>query len=81
MQQHRNRLLAHDHGTVACGAGDEAVELDIEADQGSGDLDIGYNDAILKHHGREIYGARRGDGKTRIRIDTGSGDCVIRPEA
>lgn len=55
--------------------------FDLEADQGSGDLVVGYTDAVYKRHGREIYGARRGDGRTRIRVETGSGDCVIEPHA
>jgi hypothetical protein len=66
-------------GSVRILAGADA-SFDLEADQGSGDLDIGYHDAVFKHHGREIYGARRRDGKTRIRIETGSGDCVMRPQ-
>jgi hypothetical protein len=40
---------------------------------------VGYADAVYKRHGREIYGARRGDGRTKIRVETGSGDCVIEP--
>ena len=55
------------------------ASFDIEADQGSGDLVVGYTDAVYKKHGREVYGARRGDGKTKIRVETGSGDCVIEP--
>lgn len=66
-------------GSVRIFAGANA-SFDLEADQGSGDLVVGYEDAVYKRHGREIYGARRGDGKTRIRVDTGSGDCVIKPE-
>jgi DUF4097 and DUF4098 domain-containing protein YvlB len=67
-------------GNVRIFAGANA-SFDLEADQGSGDLVVGYDDAVYKKHGREIYGARRGDGKTRIRVDTGSGDCVIKPQA
>ncbi len=67
-------------GSVRIFAGANA-SFDLEADQGSGDLVVDYADAVYKKHGREIYGARRGDGKTRIRVDTGSGDCVIKPEA
>jgi len=57
------------------------ASFDLEADQGSGDLVVGYEDAVYKRHGREISGAKRGDAKKRIRVDTGSGDCVIKPEA
>jgi len=59
-------------------AGPEA-SFDIESDQGSGDLQVGYGDATLRKSGKKVVGARRGDGKTLIRVETGSGDCVIRP--
>lgn len=67
-------------GDVRILAGKEA-SFDLDADQGSGDLDVGYSDAMLKRHGREIVGAQRGNGKTRIRVDTGSGDCEISPRS
>lgn len=46
---------------------------------GSGDLTVRYDDAELERRGREVVGARRGDGRTRIHVDTGSGDCVLAP--
>lgn len=65
-------------GDVRIFAGKDAA-FDLEADQGSGDIIVRYPDATYKKDGREIIGARRGDGKTRIRVDTGSGDCEIAP--
>lgn len=65
-------------GDVKIYAGKDA-SFDLDADQGSGDLEVRYSDATYKKSGREITGARRGDGKTRIRVDTGSGDCEISP--
>ncbi|MGE5232490.1 MAG: DUF4097 family beta strand repeat-containing protein [Acidobacteriota bacterium] len=76
----RDIVVETGSGSVRFLAGADA-SFDLEADQGSGDLDVGYSDALYKKKGREIYGARRGDGRTRIRVSTGSGDCVIRPEA
>ncbi len=76
----RDIIVDTGSGSVRIFAGANA-SFDLEADQGSGDLVVGYDDAVYKRHGREIYGAKRGDGKTRIRVDTGSGDCVIKPEA
>jgi hypothetical protein len=40
---------------------------------------VGYSDAELRKSGRKVVGAKRGNGQTRIRVETGSGDCVIRP--
>ena len=56
------------------------ASFDIESDQGSGDLVVGYSDATLRRSGRKVVGARRGDGRTVIRVETGSGDCVISPK-
>lgn len=49
------------------------------ADQGSGDLTSRFTDAqpILKK--KELVGYRRGDGRIKIRVDTGSGDLTIEP--
>jgi hypothetical protein len=51
----------------------------VVADQGSGELSVGYSDARLEHRGRKVVGAARGDERTRIVIDTGSGDARIAP--
>lgn len=40
---------------------------------------VNYADAKLRREGKKVVGARRGDGKTVIRVETGSGDCVISP--
>ena len=49
------------------------------ADQGSGDLIMGFKDAqaIVRH--KEVVGYRRGDARIRIDVDTGSGDLTIQP--
>jgi hypothetical protein len=52
-----------------------------EADQGSGDLVCRFDDAQPIVRGRTVVGYRRGDGRTRIDVDTGSGDLVIEPTA
>jgi hypothetical protein len=55
------------------------ASFDIDSDQGSGDLTVGYADAQLRKDGKKVVGAKRGDGKTVIRVETGSGDCSITP--
>ena len=71
--------------TVDTGSGDVEIyggadaSFRVAADQGSGRLDVRYADAELIRDRREVVGARRGDGRTRIDVDTGSGDCVIAP--
>ncbi len=67
------------------GSGDVRViagpgaSFDMEASQGSGDVIVGYPDAHLRKDGRKVVGAVRGNGRTKIRCDTGSGDCEIGP--
>jgi hypothetical protein len=41
---------------------------------------VRYKDAVLRRSGRKVIGARRGDGRTAIHVETGSGDCVIGPQ-
>jgi DUF4097 and DUF4098 domain-containing protein YvlB len=71
--------------TAETGSGDIEIRggpnasFDIEADQGSGDLEVGYADAVLRRSGRKVVGAKRGNGRTSIYVDTGSGDCRISP--
>ncbi|HYN22363.1 MAG TPA: DUF4097 family beta strand repeat-containing protein [Thermoanaerobaculia bacterium] len=65
-------------GDVEIHAGPNA-SFDIESEQGSGELIVGYSDAQLRKDGRKVIGARRGNGKTVIRVETGSGDCSISP--
>ena len=49
------------------------------ADLGSGSIDSGYADArpILRRN--EVVGYRRGDGRIRIDVDTGSGSLTLEP--
>jgi len=78
---HTRRLVAKTgSGDVSVYAG-PAASFDVTADQGSGDLRVDYSDAVLRRarHRDKVVGARRGDGRTTIRIETSSGDCVIRP--
>lgn len=58
-------------------APDAAFEL--VADQGSGDLTCGFKDAQPIVKKRLVVGYRRGDGKIRIDLDTGSGDVTLDP--
>lgn len=62
--------------TIAAGPG---ASFDLTSSQGSGDLEVGYADATLRKDGRKVVGAHRGDGRTAIRVETGSGDCRISP--
>ncbi|MGH9361272.1 MAG: DUF4097 family beta strand repeat-containing protein [Thermoanaerobaculia bacterium] len=57
-----------------------AASFEMTADQGSGEVHVGYGDAELRKDGRKVVGARRGDGRTKIRCETGSGDCSIGPK-
>ena len=59
--------------------GGPAFEFDLDTDLGSGDVSIGYADAELRRDRREIVGARRGSGHTRVTVDTGSGDVTLAP--
>ncbi|MFQ5700545.1 MAG: DUF4097 domain-containing protein [Acidobacteriota bacterium] len=67
------------------GSGDVVLVLGPDAsfeargDIGSGDIISHYSDAEAIVHRREVIGYRRGDARTRIRVDTGSGDFVIKP--
>src|SRR5215210_4230338 len=65
-------------GDVTIYGGPEA-SFDIESSQGSGELLVRYDDAQIRKEGKKVVGARRGDGQTVIRVETGSGDCVITP--
>jgi Putative adhesin len=66
-------------GDIEIHAGPHA-SFDIESEQGSGELVVGYADASLRKSGRKVVGAKRGDGRTVIRVETGSGDCSISPK-
>ncbi|HLX06886.1 MAG TPA: DUF4097 family beta strand repeat-containing protein [Thermoanaerobaculia bacterium] len=78
---HTRRITAKTgSGDVRVYAG-PAASFDVTADQSSGDLQVNYSDAVLRRgrHSEKVVGARRGDGRTTIRIESGSGDCVIAP--
>jgi DUF4097 and DUF4098 domain-containing protein YvlB len=66
-------------GDVEIKAGPNA-SFNVVSDQGSGDLDVRYADAVLRKQGHKVVGAKRGDGRTAIHIETGSGDATIRPQ-
>lgn len=72
--------------TAETGSGDIRIraganaQFTLASDQSSGDLQVGYADAVLRKEGRKVVGAKRGDGRTEIRLDTGSGDCSITPK-
>jgi hypothetical protein len=75
----RARNLSFDTGSgdvrIEGGSG---FEFDLAADLGSGRVLVDYADADLRYDGREVVGARRGSGSTRVLVDTGSGDCILR---
>lgn len=74
------KLLDIDTGSggVEIIAGPDA-SFDLSADLGSGKVSTGYSDAKLKKNGRKVVGVKRGDGRTKIKVDTGSGGCRITP--
>lgn len=74
----RELLVDTGSGDVRILAGPDAG-FELAADQGSGDLSVGYGDAQLRYDGHEAVGATRGDRATKIRVSTGSGDCVVAP--
>jgi DUF4097 and DUF4098 domain-containing protein YvlB len=67
------------------GSGDITLRLpadaafELVADQGSGDLTCRFTDAQPIVKKRTVVGYRRGDGRIRIDVDTGSGDVTIAP--
>ncbi len=65
-------------GDVEIHGGPNAA-FDIASTHGSGQLRVGYDDANLRRSGKKVIGAKRGNGQTVIRVETGSGDCVISP--
>ena len=79
----RGSRLAHVRADT--GSGDVTLRLDPEAtfearaDQGSGSIVSRFSGSEPILNKREVVGYRRGDGKLRIRVDTGSGDVVLEP--
>lgn len=66
-------------GDIQIKGGPDA-QFDLVSDQGSGELLVGYADAVLRRDGRKVVGAKRGNGHTVIHVETGSGDCSITPK-
>jgi DUF4097 and DUF4098 domain-containing protein YvlB len=66
-------------GDITIKAGPDA-SFNVDSDQGSGRLVVNYADATLRKDGRKVVGAKRGDGRTAIHVETGSGDCTIGPK-
>lgn len=56
-----------------------SASFEARASLGSGEIVSRYSDAEAIVQKREVVGYRRGDGRTRINVDTGSGDLVLRP--
>ena len=46
---------------------------------GSGELESGFADAQAIVNRREVVGYKRGDGRIKIEVDTGSGDVRVEP--
>jgi len=78
MERAREMLFDTGSGDVRIRGGANAT-FRLVADQGSGDLRSGYSDARAITKGRYVIGYARGDERTQISVDTGSGDCTIDP--
>lgn len=65
-------------GSVVLRLGPDA-SFHAVADQGSGDLVNRYADAQPIIEDRRVIGYRRGDGRIRISVDTGSGALILEP--
>lgn len=67
------------------GSGDVLLRLPRDAsfeaiaDQGSGGISSRFSDAKAVVKDAQVVGYRRGDARTRISVETGSGDLVIEP--
>lgn len=65
-------------GNVELGLAADAA-FEARADIGSGDIVSRFDDARPILRDRKIVGYRRGDGRIRIEVDSGSGDLVLEP--
>lgn len=71
--------------TVEASSGDVEVRLprdaafDAQAEQRSGDMEVGFSDGAARRRGDEIAGYRRGNGGATIRVRTTSGNLRIDP--
>jgi putative adhesin len=67
------------------GSGDVRLRLgpdasfEVIAEMGSGDIVSRYPDAEPIVRKREVIGYRRGAARTRISVDTGSGNLILEP--
>jgi DUF4097 and DUF4098 domain-containing protein YvlB len=67
------------------GSGDVRLRLakdasfELRAEMGSGDLESRFSDTQPIVNRREVVGYRRGDGRIKIEVDTGSGDVMVEP--
>jgi hypothetical protein len=50
----------------------------VVLDTGSGDIDLGGNAVTVHRIQRDHIEGRMGDGKGRLRVETGSGDVALR---
>ena len=76
----RARLVDIDTGSGEVRVyGGPSFDFDLTSNTGSGDVRVGYTDAEIRRKRDEVTGARRGSGRTRIVVDTGSGDVVVAP--
>ncbi|HET8947706.1 MAG TPA: DUF4097 family beta strand repeat-containing protein [Candidatus Polarisedimenticolia bacterium] len=70
---------------ASTGSGDVTLRLSPDAsfeayvDQGSGDMQNKFADATPIVKGRTVVGYKRGDGRAKIDIETGSGDFILEP--
>jgi hypothetical protein len=55
------------------------ASFEVRADVGSGRIESRYDDAEPIVHRSGLVGYRRGDGRTRIDVDTRSGRLVLEP--
>jgi len=81
----RSPLSEARHVEADTGSGDVMImtgadaSFDLTTSLSSGRLHVRFDDARLEYDGRRVIGATRGDGRTSIHVDTGSGDCTVRP--
>jgi DUF4097 and DUF4098 domain-containing protein YvlB len=55
-----------------------AADVRLTIDTGSGEIAVARDGALFERRGEDGTVLRFGEGRGRIRIDTGSGDVVIR---
>lgn len=55
------------------------ASFDASADQSSGDMEVQFSDGTATRRHEKVVAYRRGNGGTRIRVETSSGDLAIGP--